>query len=124
MTTIYDDQKSRWQPNLRGRHPGKNVQHFVQLLEGRHYSLCNQWSDLPLDVQSWEYPDLPICVRCLQTSGQLRRLVVWVKPDTIAAIKKEPRRMAIAQAWLDSTTKWDDADWDAAERILEAVNAR
>jgi len=119
MTTIYDDPKSRWQPSLRGRHPGKDIQHLVQLLEGRHYSLCNQWTDhLPFEVQSWEYPDLPICVRCLQTSGQLRRLVVWVKPDTVDAIKKDPQRMAIIQAWLDNTADWQTADWNAAEYIL------
>lgn len=117
------DPKSRWQPNLRGRHPGKNVQHFVQLLEGHHYSLCNQWSDLPLEVQSWEYPDLPICVRCLQTSGQLRRLIVWVKPDTLAAIKQDSRRMEIVQAWLNSAAEFDDNDWSAVARIIGwAVN--
>ena len=69
------------QPNLFGRYAEKDVQHLVTLDNaGRHVSLCNQWTDhLPFEVQSWEYPDLPICVRCLQTSGQLRRLVVWVK---------------------------------------------
>ena len=123
MTTIYDDPKSRWQRNLYGRHLGKDVQHFVQLLEGRHYSLCNQWNDdLRFDVQSWEYPDLPICIRCLQSAGQLRRLVVWVKPDTLAAIKKEPRRIAIIHEWLDDMANWNDADWDAAVNISRGVN--
>ncbi len=122
MTTIYDDPKSRWQPSLRGRHPGKDIQHLVQLLEGRHYSLCNQWTDhLPFEVQSWEYPDLPICVRCLQTSGQLRRLIVWVKPDTIAAIKKDPRRMEIVQAWLDNAQYFTDEDWDEIELISRGI---
>ena len=122
MTTIYDDPKSRWQPKLYGRHPGKDIQHLVQLLEGRHYSLCNQWTDhLPFEVQSWEYPDLPICVRCLQTSGQLRRLVVWVKPETVDAIKKDPRRMAIIQAWLDNAQYFTDEDWDDIELISRGI---
>ena len=108
------------QPNLFGRYAEKNVQHLVTLdSTGRHVSLCNQWTDhLPFEVQSWEYPDLPICVRCLQTSGQLRRLVVWVKPDTVDAIKKDPQRMAIIQAWLDNVADWNSADWNAAEYIL------
>ena len=108
------------QPNLFGRYAEKNVQHLVTLdSTGRHVSLCNQWTDhLPFEVQSWEYPDLPICVRCLQTSGQLRRLVVWVKPDTVDAIKKDPQRMAIIQAWLDNVADWNAADWNAAEYIL------
>ena len=108
------------QPNLFGRYAEKNVQHLVTLdSTGRHVSLCNQWTDhLPFEVQSWEYPDLPICVRCLQSSGQLRRLIVWVKPDTIAAIKKDSQRMAIIQAWLDNVADWNAADWNAAEYIL------
>ena len=113
----------RWQPNLFGRHNGKDVQHLVMLdMTGRHVSLCNQWTDhLHFEVQSWEYPDLPICIRCLQSAGQLRRLVVWVKPDTLAAIKKEPRRMAIIQEWLDDMANWNDADWDAAVNISRGV---
>ena len=108
------------QPNLFGRYAEKDVQHLVTLDNaGRYVSLCNQWTDhLPFEVQSWEYPDLPICVRCLQTSGQLRRLVVWVKPDTVDAIKKDPQRMAIIQAWLDNVADWNAADWNAAEYIL------
>lgn len=109
----------RWQTNLFGRYAEKEVQHLITLdLTGRHAPLCNQWIDhLPFEVQSWEYPDLPICVRCLQTSGQLRRLVVWVKPDTVAAIKKEPWRMEIIQEFLNGVEAWDDADWNAAEKI-------
>ena len=110
----------RWQTNLFGRDAEKEVQHLITLdLTGRHAPLCNQWTDhLPFEVQSWEYPDLPICVRCLQTSGQLRRLVVWVKPDTVDALKKDPQRMAIIQAWLDNVADWNSADWNAAEYIL------
>ena len=111
------------QPNLFGRYAEKNVQHLVTLdSTGRHVSLCNQWTDhLPFKVQIWEYPDLPICVRCLQTSGQLRRLIVWVKPDTIAAIKKEPRRMAIVQVWLDNAQYFTDEDWDDIELISRGI---
>ncbi len=111
------------QPNLFGRYAEKNVQHLVTLdSTGRHVSLCNQWTDhLPFEVQSWEYPDLPICVRCLQTSGQLRRLVVWVKPDTVDAIKKDPRRMEIVQAWLDNAQYFTDEDWDEIELISRGI---
>ncbi len=109
----------RWQTNLFGRYAEKDVQHLVTLDNaGRHVSLCNQWNNhLPFEVQSWEYPDLPICVRCLQSSGQLRRLVVWVKPNTVDAIKKQPERMQIIQEFLNGVGAWDDADWNAAEKI-------